>query len=56
MRLPSITSTSSAQTDGQSCGQTEGRRTIAAGESTTEQSIAALWQSRLDATRLGRGD
>jgi hypothetical protein len=56
MRLPSITSTSSAQTDGQSCGQTEGRRTISAGESATEDSIAALWQSWLRATSLRRGD
>jgi hypothetical protein len=31
MRDPSITSTSSAQADGQSCGQTEERRTIFAG-------------------------
>ena len=28
MRLPPITSTSRAQTEGQSCGQTEGRRVI----------------------------
>jgi hypothetical protein len=56
MRLPSITSMSSAQTDGQSCGQTEGRRTILAGDSATKESIAALWQSRPNATSHGRGD
>ena len=38
------------------CGQTEGRRTIPAGEPATKETIAALWQSRLNATSLGRGD
>jgi hypothetical protein len=31
MRFPPITSTSSAQTDGQSCGQTEERRAMSSG-------------------------
>ena len=44
IRAPPITSTSSAQTDGQSCGQTEGRRTTSRGAFMGENSFAPTVQ------------